>query len=155
MSAGSDDPAAQVIEYQWCETLQRFADLQPLLADTRLRVTATHAAGYLGLPSSEALRSWLDARQLPPFKRLRNWYYLVALLERSERGEAIACWALTRGENPAVYYKFARSVGGVPWTQLRKRGSTDAKRRALSLWAVQRGDLDDTAAAEAGRPAQR
>ncbi len=137
MGAGPlEDPKAQLIEQRWRETIQRFAELRPLLDETRLGVTAKDAAEYLGLETEGALREWLKKRWLPPFKYLRQWYYVVQIVERWERGEAIAGWALARGDNPSVYYKFVESVGRVKWTQLRARGSVDAKQRALSQWTV-------------------
>jgi len=137
MSSGStDDEAITLIKQQWAEFVPRFGELHQLFENTQLGITAEHAMAHLRLADSLAIKKWLEARRLPPFKLLRNWYYLVAMLERAEAGDAIAAWALRQGKNPSVYYRFVLSLGGGTWEQWLARGSPDAKRRVLLLWSA-------------------
>ena len=120
--------------------LSRSEELLPFFSDQRLSVSETQVAATLRLPNADALRRQLVARRLPPFGALRDWYYLVRMVERAERGEHIAQWAMHRGEYATVYYRFVSRLTGKGWRTIVERGSGWAKARALAVWAPHLGD---------------
>jgi len=124
------------IERQWKETLSRFTELHPLFAELRLDVTAKRAASHLGLADSRALSAWLRGRHLPPFKILRDWYFVVLMVERDADGDAIARWTLHTGMNPSVYYNFVRACTQSTWTAVKVAGVLSAKQKALQIWSA-------------------
>lgn len=124
------------IQRWWSEYVARFSELHSLFADLRLNVTAKRAAAFLGLADSRALEHWLRKRRLPPFRILRDWYYLVLMLERDGGGDAIAHWTLHDGTNPSVYYNFARKVSQSTWTSVKSAGILSAKEKAMQIWTA-------------------
>ena len=123
------------ISAQWDATLALCGDLLPYLAELRLSVSATQVATAMRLPNADALRRLLLKRRLPPFRVLRDWYYLVRMLERAERGEALGAWSMQRGDYADVYYRFVARLTGQRWGKLVQRGSAWAKAGAVAAWA--------------------
>ncbi|WP_396215652.1 hypothetical protein [Gemmatimonas sp.] len=141
MQYGNGNASDCRTESEWSVTLQRLGPLQPILEQLSLRLTATGAARSIGLRSPSELRRWLTDRRLPPFQLLRDWYYVVRLIERftpSENGSpfdvSLANWALREGKAPSVYYMFVLRVAERPWSVLRSSGPRIAKERALRMW---------------------
>lgn len=120
---------------EWTAVMGRCADLLPLFADMHLKVQEPRAAKQLGLANTHALRLWLLNRHLPRFVLLRDWYYVVHFVDRFAAGEdSISHWAMLRGDYPSVYYTFILRVTDLRWSDLRSRGPTWVRRRALQVW---------------------
>lgn len=131
-------------EIEWQSVMARCHDLLPYFAELQLNVTATRVACSLGIARADALRALLIGRRLPPFRVMRDWYYIVRLVERFGGGQSIADWALRRGDSPSVYYRLVRQVTGQPWRVVAARGPGDAKVHALRFWGphlVQRKEI--------------
>ena len=128
-------PADDTIEARWVACLARFAELLPFFASLRLKVSETQVALAMGLPNADALRRLLIKRGLPPFRLLRDWYYVVVMTERAEARSAVAKWSMRDGSYPDAYYRLAQRLTGVRWGVTVKRGSRWAKERALAAWA--------------------
>ncbi len=139
MTTPNDDD----VKRQWTACVARFADLLVFFATLKLSVSETQVALAMGLPNADALRRLLMKRELPPFSLLRDWYYVVIMLERDEAGNAVANWSLEQGSYPDVYYGFAQRVTGLRWGLIKRRGSLWAKRRAVNAWGPHMGfDVD-------------
>ena len=113
MTTSDDDDEA--VKRQWTACLAQFADLLVFFATLKLAVSETQVALAMGLSNPDALRRLLMKHKLPPFSLLRDWYYVVIMLERAEAGHAVAKWSMNEGSYPDVYYSFARRVSGLPW----------------------------------------
>lgn len=122
-------------EPEWQSVMQRCVELAPMLASLRLKNTASKAAAVMGLDGPMALNRELQRRRLPPFGLMRDWCYVVKLVDRFGVDRSLANWALHRGEYPAVYYQFVRRVTGLTWRELLNRGTEWAQHRALAVWA--------------------
>ena len=138
---GDGDASYGGTESEWSSIQQRLGPLQPILELLNLRLTATGAARSIGLQSPSELRRWLTERRLPPFRLLRDWYYLVRMVERfAPPGDgppvdvSLSSWALREGKSPSVYYMFVLRVAERPWSILRGSGSRAVKERALRMW---------------------
>lgn len=110
-------------------------DVVPLFQDIQLSLTATSAAKSLGLKSAERLERMLADRRIRPFYSLRDWHYVVEIVDRFSMSDtSIAHWALARGEYPSVYYRFVRRVTRLSWTDIRSREPTWTRENALRDW---------------------
>jgi hypothetical protein len=127
-----DDPPLSV-GADWDAVVAACGPLVTLWASVDLTLSARRAAVSLGLRDSNALREWLRERRLPPYLTLRNWYYVVRLLEVSERG-SLARWALDGVRDPATYYRFAKRTTGMTWTAIWDEGPLSIRTRALAVW---------------------
>ena len=125
---------------RWERTVARFVDLLPFFADVRLSMSETQAAYGLGLANADALRRWLLKRHLPPYRVLRDWYYVVVMVERADARNALGRWTMERGDFANVYYRFVEKITGQPWRMIRKHGLCWVKARALAVWAPHLGD---------------
>lgn len=119
----------------WAAIQSRWPELFDHFRECDLGLRAALLAPILGLESPHALETELRMRRLPPFRLLRNWCYLVRLLEENEHGETISALALTRGRDPAMYYRFVRRTSGLLWTESQDRGSDWARATALKVWS--------------------
>ena len=119
----------------WLSIVARCTEVTHLFEGCHLSLRVSHAANMLGLPNKQALQQMLLARRLPPFQRLRNWYYVVHLTERFAKEGALSRWALRRGDDPSGYYKLVRVTTGHTWNQVRARGPEWARTMALHVWA--------------------
>ena len=119
----------------WLSIVARCTEVTHLFEGCHLSLRVSHAANMLGLPNKQALQQMLLARRLPPFQRLRNWYYVVHLTERFAKEGALSTWALRRGDDPSGYYKLVRVTTGHTWNQVRARGPEWARTMALHVWA--------------------
>lgn len=109
--------------------------LASLLDQCDLALTSRHAAAKSGFASASELERFLRHSGLPPYRLLRDWWYLVALLRRAENGESIVSFALGNRKDPAPYYRFAVRVSGQKWVELKRRGTDWATTMALNAWA--------------------
>lgn len=115
--------------------MKRANEITPLFQDIRLSLSATSAAKSLGLKSAGALERMLADLSIPPFYSLRDWHYVVQLVDRfSASDTSIAHWSLARGEYPSVYYRFIRRVTRLTWNDVRLREPTWARENALQDW---------------------
>lgn len=117
----------------WRELKSSIGPLAALLDKVDLAVTARRAAHALQLRDSAALHTWLLTRGLPPYRLLRDWYYVVRLVELVESG-SLAEWTLRLGRDPATYYRFVARVTGENWRVLRLGGASSVRSRALAVW---------------------
>lgn len=114
--------------------LARWSELTDLFEGCHLSLRISRAASLVGLRSKEALRRELAFRRLPPFQLLRDWCYTVRLAERFAVDEALAEWALRRGDDPASYYKLVRKTTGHSWSDVRAKGPQWASTMARLVW---------------------
>lgn len=70
----------------WDRVARTSGELWRWLEECRLGFTRPVAARVLGYDSGDAHDESLRGRNLPPFTLLRDWVYVVLLLEREERG---------------------------------------------------------------------
>lgn len=61
----------------WNDTMRRSGDLLRLFDPCDLGLLITRIALALGLKDKNELQRLLRFRRLPPFKLLRNWYYVI------------------------------------------------------------------------------
>ena len=60
-----------------------------LLAECRLELNAVSAARRLGHTDAASLQRYLRANHLPAFTPLRDWVYVVLLLDHYEKGTSL------------------------------------------------------------------
>ncbi|WP_373068501.1 hypothetical protein [Gemmatimonas sp.] len=126
--------ASTAVSACWAEMTSRLAPLVPILSDFRLRVRVTDACRALAVTSRTTLSRELERRQLPPFRLLKNWCPVCAMVEAAENGASLCDVALHRGEYPAACYRLVKSSTGRSWTEVRAKGSDWVKRCALQAW---------------------
>ena len=117
----------------WSHALRDVESFVRIWAELDLRLSTHRAALLLGFRSSDALHEWLTTHDLPPYLVLRNWYYVVRLVELSQQ-RSLAEWTLRGGHDPSIYYRFAKRVTGCSWSELRRLGAGWAKARAMEIW---------------------
>lgn len=120
---------------RWELVIARIGQLEPVLRPVDLSLSAQGAALALGLENSSSLSRWLRSRHLPPFKSLRDWYYVACLTEHTSDGCSLATFALQRNQYPSIYYRFVDRVTGQPWSTVRQRGVAWVRATALQQWA--------------------
>jgi hypothetical protein len=126
--------SAELADEQWTMWSARIGPFQRVFDDVRLRLSAREAAHELQCVSRREFERLLRARGLPPYPTLRNWYYVIRLLEIDESGVAISRWLLSRGRDPATVYRFVRRTTGTSWRALHRAGIATAKLRAMTTW---------------------
>ena len=138
MTAPTSDDGA--LDLRWEKTVGQFADLAALFADIRLSLSQTQAAAALGLPNADALRRLLLKRRLPPYRLLRDWYYVSLMVERAMANDRPGHWAMHRGDFANVYYRFVEKLTGLRWKVVLRYGLRWVQARALGPMprAVQR-----------------
>lgn len=119
---------------EWTATMERGRDILPLFEDCRLGLLVSDAARSLGLRDRDDLHKMLANRRLPPFKSFRNWCYVVWLADHFANGNALADWALRRGDAPSAYYELVRQTTGRTWTEVKANGAKWVRAMALSVW---------------------
>ncbi len=130
----SHDGDGHDIDRAWAEVMQRCADLLPFFVETRLDLSATRVAIQMGVRRAQGLERMLRTRRLPPFRSLRNWIYIVQLVQRHESGESVAHWAMQQGEYPTPYYRMVTKESGLLWSDVVGRGSAWCKAEGLRRW---------------------
>lgn len=81
-------------------------------------------ARQLGLTSRHQLARLLHREGLPPFQELLGWSRLLTWLERWETtGMSLCRCAIEMGVDPAACYRLVRRLTGLPWTEVRRRGT--------------------------------
>jgi hypothetical protein len=123
----SDDDA------EWHKVIEACGPLPSLWASVDLTLSSRRAAHALGVRDSDALREWLRERRLPPYLVLRNWYYVVRLVELAELG-SLAQWALNDARDPATFYHYVERTTGLSWRTIRDAGVRPIRARALHVW---------------------
>lgn len=134
------------VSAEWTLLLEKLHPLSALWYDLDLAVSARKAALELGLQRSAVLDEWLRTRGLPQYQLVRDWYYVVRLLELSEE-VALSRWSLMRGRDPAMYYRLVTRVTRLSWTEVRDRGLPWARWRAtqaLGLGERRRSDSEES-----------
>jgi len=134
------DPEKDAIDARWNLVRERIGDLCPLFDEIRLSLSQTQVARALALPNVGALRRLLRTRDLPDVRVLRDWYYVVRMVERAHQGDALGHWTMHRGDCADVYYRFVETVTGLPWRVVRDHGVHWVRARALEVWAPYLGE---------------
>lgn len=128
----------------WRSTIARCADFTGMLDRLDLGLRPGLLAHGLGMPSASALHKLLRSRRLPPFRLLRDWYYVVAMTERFSGQDTVSQFALAQRKNPSEYYRLVVRVTGQSWGCVSTHGATWAKRHALRQWEIWLGDAEPT-----------
>lgn len=131
-------PSAEIPTPAWELVMDRYRDLVTLFQGCQLGLLISGASRTLGLQDKAALRRVLENRRLPPFRSLRDWCYVVHLLDQFSRAYAddtLGCWALRRGEDPRAYYRLVKRTTGHHWKEVQSMGGAWARATALSVWA--------------------
>ncbi len=134
------------LEILWRQVVDRCDGLWQLFSNCDLALTPSVAASRLGLFDSRFLDKWLMARSLPPFRRLRDWAYLAILVDGWSLGTALSSFALRRGKDPAVYYRFIRRTARCTWQELTDRGGEWVKYSAIAVWSPYLGNIGSSIA---------
>lgn len=124
-----------LIEKEWMATRERFATFLPQLDKLDLSVTSSVIARAIGLANSKSLTIVLRTLRLPPFRTLRDWYYVVRMTEQFATTASLSSFALSRSKNPSEYYRLVRRVSGQPWNSIKVLGTCWAKEQALIHWS--------------------
>lgn len=139
LESGSERPISELgaddLVSRWELVIARTGLLEPVLQRIDLSLSAQRAALEVGMESGQALTRWLRSRHLPPFKLLRDWYYVAVLSEHSSNGCSLATFALQRNQYPSIYYRFVDRVTGHAWRIVRQRGVGWVRASALQQWA--------------------
>jgi hypothetical protein len=86
--------------------------------------TAAHVAKQVGLRNRFQLARLLEHEGLPPLHVLVGWARVIGWIEDWEdRRMALSRQVLRTGSDPAVAYRLVRRLTGMPWTELRRKGS--------------------------------
>ncbi len=126
---------ANAVARDWNEIIQRLGPLEAVLGELRLRVGTADACRALNLSSYADLNRELDARQLPPFRLLKNWYQVWCMIHLAETGTGSLCAVALRGGGyPAAHYRLAKSTTGHSWRVIRERGSEWVMACAIRAW---------------------
>lgn len=72
---------------------------------------------------------------MPPYRPLRDWWYVSTLVEFSQRGDSLASAALGWGKDPAQYYRFVVRVTGKRWSELKQSGLCWVRCAAIAVWS--------------------
>lgn len=118
----------------WDQVVQAVQNLWPMFAECRLGFSRAAAARILGFSSGQALDHDLRERPLPPFRVLRDWIYLVLLLEQDARGISLSGWVTEQNGNPSTYYRFVHNLTGRTWGEVKKLGVAWARAEACRHW---------------------
>ena len=127
-------PGGVEVDEQWREICIRLGALTELFAELRLGVTVADACAALGVTDRGALSRELAHRRLPPFRLLKNWCQVIAMVRHTAGRTSLCDLALQRGEYPAAYYRLVRSTTGHPWTEVERRGLVWLTQLALQVW---------------------
>jgi len=127
-----DTPSSDA-DTEWSMVMAACGPLPSLWASVDLTLSCRRAADALGVRNSDALRDWMRVRRLPPYRTLRDWYFVVRLVELAEGG-SLARWALMDARDPATYYRFVERVTGMTWGTIRRTGVGSVRVRALDVW---------------------
>ena len=86
--------------------------------------TATELASHLGLSSRFRFARLLKSEGLPALHDLAGWARVLRWLEQAESNGCSLCrLAFSSKKDPAACYRTVKRVTGVPWRELRRRGS--------------------------------
>lgn len=118
----------------WDQVVQTAENLWPMVRECRLGFSRAAAARIRGFSSGQALDLDLRDRGLPPFRVLRDWIYLVLLLEQDARGTPLGRWVADQNGNPATYYRFVRELTGLTWGQVKTLGVAWARAEGCRHW---------------------
>lgn len=136
------DAPRDSVAVEWEALRTRCADILPYFAELRLNMSATRVAMGLGRGRADVLGRILTARGLPPYRVLRDWVYVVQLVERFPKGESLAKEMARRGDDPSSYYHLVRRVSRQSWLRAQAEGSRRMKVRALEcFWAYRTKEI--------------
>lgn len=86
--------------------------------------SATTFAHLVGLRNRQALQRHLVAMGLPPWQILKGWLKALYWCVAWESTQSSICErALLDGHNPSGYYRSIEHATGLPWSEIKQRGS--------------------------------
>src|SRR3989442_1027944 len=86
--------------------------------------TAGEVATHLGLHNRFELRRLLTREGLPVLHRLAAWACVLTWLKRAESTSCSLCQLAFRArKDPATCYRTVKRITGLPWLEIRRRGS--------------------------------
>lgn len=133
-AGGRSETLDETLASRWESVIARIGPLAPVLQRIDLSLSARQAALEIGLKDSLSLNRWLRSRHLPPFRSLRDWYYVACLTEVASNGSSLATFALQRNQYPSIYYRFVDRVTGSAWRSIDQRGVAWVRATALQQW---------------------
>jgi hypothetical protein len=119
---------------EWREWCGKISELAALWQDVDLALGPTRAAQSLGLKNAATLHARLRSMGLPTYGLLRDWYYLICLLERDANRRTVSAELLSRGRDPASVYRFVLRFSGLRWSEWKELGVERTRQRALAIW---------------------
>lgn len=122
------------VAFDWPCIIERCGPLWPLLIECDLALSRAGAARALGFANGAAFDRWLRAQALPPFRLLREWTYVVAVMDGARQEGSLARWSLQRGTYPEIFYRFVARVTGRSWRHARSQDVTWAVASAIQAW---------------------
>lgn len=122
------------VDARWEAKLRQLAPLLSAFDELRLGFNESDAARTLGVRDVRALRAWLAQQRLPPYRQLRDWYYIVQFVTRFGGENSMTAWALRRGDPPRAYSRFVRQVTGRSWNELKRFSPKSVQKYVLALW---------------------
>ena len=127
---------SELVDARWTSVMTACAPLLPAFANLRLSLRATEAARAMDLPNVTVLQRWLMMHHLPRFKELRDWYFVVAMVERFDDEATLGKWAMRQGISPSSYYRHVFRVTGHSWSEVKALGVGWARVQALNAWSL-------------------
>jgi len=121
---------------KWRIVDTRMGNLKSVLTEPILNRTADDVARLIGLASAKALSRELRRRQLPPYRPLRNWCLVVALVDQCAQNLSLCRLSLQSMKDPAAYYRAVRVTTGHTWTQVQALGPLWCRDQALQAWSL-------------------
>ena len=101
------------------------AVVDAIAAGTGSFVSSTALARKLGLRDRHALDRLLQSEGLPTYKQLSGWIRVLGWVLSWETDRvALSSSALRSGKNAGIYARTVRRVTGLPWNEVRDRGSS-------------------------------
>jgi len=136
----------EIVDSEWISLLAPIVTLTSLWSSVDLRLGVRAAAQRLSYSSTAELQRWLRSHDLPPYQPLRDVYYVVRLCEEAASGQSLAAWCLSRGRDPASYYRFIQRACGKSWGEISQIGLVDQKAEAIDLIRGGSNERSDLAA---------
>lgn len=109
--------------------------LRRLIDRAPAAVTAAEACRWAGVADRHGLRRFLAHAGLPSFRELTAWVRVfVLVLEWERAGTTLSRAAQAAGRTPGGYTRAVQRATGLPWLEVRARGSTWVLVHLLALF---------------------
>jgi hypothetical protein len=121
------------VRAEWQSVMLSAAALADILKDVPLRMTETQVAQAMRFGELRRFRKYLAKQGLPPFRDFRRWYLSFVIMSEAKKS-SLAHFALSKGQYPAVYYRFLQSATGKSWSELSALGVDWLIGQAVRHW---------------------